>query len=189
LQSKSGAGNLCDLVNTNLRGLWTNGVSNPALAMTSLDRVNTYTRSQLITALTDLIRRWHPARIGTLDGSGLFGQGTDPSGAQIAYPALGGQCFYYDHSDHYYSALFARAARDAYQDAHTFARYRGYNQANEAANVTGAALTLKQSVFQAYAEHDAKIPDAPPYGSLYDSWLERQYDVAASPAPVQPLCP
>jgi len=186
--SKSEAGNICDLATTNLRGLWENGVSNPALAMTSLDGANTYTRSQLITALTELIQRWHPVRIGTADGSGLFGQGTDPSGAKITYPAQN-RCYYYDHSDHYYSALFARAARDAYPDAHTFARYRAYNMANEAANVTGAALTLKQSVFQTYAEHDRDVPDTPPFGGLYDPWLPRQYDADASPAPVQPLCP
>jgi hypothetical protein len=185
--SKSEAGNVCDLAATNLRGLWNDGVASPTLAMTSLDSLNSYTRSQLIAALTGLIRRWHPARIETLDASGLFGQGADPSGRQIVYPALGGRCYYYDHSDHYYSAKFTRVASDAYSDLHTLARHRGYNQANEAANVTGTDLTAKENVFQAYAEHDAFIP-GPPYAGLYQPWLERQYDADGSPAPVQTLC-
>ena len=95
--------------------------------MTSLDDANSYTRSQLVAALTGLIRRWHPTRIQTLDASGLFGEGDDPSGRQIVYPSLGGACYYYDHSDHFYSAMFAGAASDAYADAHTLARHRGYN--------------------------------------------------------------
>jgi hypothetical protein len=185
--SKSEAGDVCDLAATNLRGLWNDGQAEPSLAMTSLDDANSYTRSQLIAALTGLIRRWHPTLIETLDASGLFGGGDDPSGRLITYPSLGGACYYYDHSDHFYSAVFAGEASEGYADPHTLARHRGYNSANEAANVTGADLTTKAAVFQAYAQHDAFIL-SPPYIGLYQPWLERQYDADVSPAPVQPLC-
>ena len=129
-----------------------------------------------------------PTQIGPLDASGMFGDGTDPSGRQIFYPELnGGSCYYYDHSDHYYSALFTGAASDTYDDVHTLSRFRGYNHANDAPNLTGTDLTTKFDVFKAYAEHDDLIA-GPPFDGLYSPWLERQYDADLSPAPVQSLC-
>ena len=47
----------------------------------------------------------------------------------------------------------------------------------------------KQSVFEAYGEHDFFVPDDPPFGGLCEPWLERQYEVSTAPAPVQPVCP
>jgi GlcNAc-PI de-N-acetylase len=184
--SKSEAGNICDLSTTNLRGLWNDGVSTPGLAMTDLDDADSYTRAQLVAAITGLLQRWHPVRIGTLDGTGLFGEGDDPSGLHIAYPGLDGRCYYYDHSDHYHSALFVEAAAAAYQDAHVFASYRGYNQANGSPNVSATDLANKAAAFEAYGEHDGLVADDPPFQGLYDPWLERQY---ATPGPATPLCP
>lgn len=186
--SKSEAGNICDLASTNLRGLWASGGGSQPLALTSIDGAASYTREQLVDALLGLLQRWHPVDIGTLDGTGLFGGGEDPSGLNIAYPALEGRCYYYDHSDHFNSALFAGAARARYADAHDFTQYRGYNQANTAPNVTGAALTLKQAAFDAYGGSDATVGHGPPFSGLYDPWLLRRYDAVGTPASVQPLC-
>lgn len=180
--SKSEAGDICDQATTNLRGLF-NGAP---VVMTSLDTVNSYTRSQLVTAVTQLLQRWHPVTIGTLDATGLYGTGGDPSGLQIPYSDLGGRCYYYDHSDHYYSARFVADARGAYQDVNTLTRYRGYNGATAAANVAAGDATNKSAAFEAYAGHDFFVPDAPPFGGLYDPWILRQL---SAPAPVLALCP
>ena len=183
------AGDVCLNGDTNLRGLWNGEPASPPLTMKALDDSRAYTRDELIAELAFLLRRFHPTRVGTLDSTGLFGEGRDPSGLQISYPALGGNCYYYDHSDHFFSAVFARAARDLYAKPHEFLRYRGYNQANEPANVGGSDLAVKVAAFEAYGEHDFFVPDDPPFGGLYDPWLERQYEASAMPAPEQPLCP
>ena len=54
--SKSEAGNVCDLAATNLRGLFNDGVTDADIALTSLDEVHSYTRSQLFAAVTGPIR-------------------------------------------------------------------------------------------------------------------------------------
>src|SRR4051812_31620306 len=185
--SKSEAGNVCDLAATNLRGLWNEGVSQPNLALTSLDEAHSYTRSQLIAAVTGLIRRWHPVMIETLDNSGLFATGADPSGRQVVFTATGGNCYYYDHSDHYFSAVFTWQANEAYADPHTIARHRGYNMADEPANMAAADIPLKRAMFAAYGLQDGAVGPAP-FNSGYEAWLLRQYDSDVSPAAVEPLC-
>ena len=169
-------GAFCPEDGANLRTLW----SGESSTMTSLDGSAVYTKEQLVGALAGLIRQFHPDRIGTLDSSGLFGTGQDPSGIAIDY-APPWFCDWYDNSDHYYSAVFASAARATYGRAHDFRRYRGYNMANEAPNVSGDDLARKAAVFEAYSEHDAAIADDPPFGGLYDNWLERQYLVPDGP--------
>jgi hypothetical protein len=191
--SASEAGNVCPSSTTNLRGLWLNGSTSPTLAMTSLDGANTYTRAQLVTALANLLRRLHPVRIGTLDATGLFGSGDDPSGLQLVYPALGGRCYFYDHSDHFYSGRFTGEARDLLAAPPTLGMYRGYNQANQdPSNVASEDFSAKQGAFEAYSEHDFSVQldqvAGPPYGGLYDAWLERQYDPSTTPASETELC-
>jgi hypothetical protein len=99
----------------------------------------------------------------------------DPSKCEATFPG-GGSCFY-DHSDHDYSALFALAARISYAQSHTFRRYGGYSSALQSENVTGADFTLKQSVFQTYAEYDRTVVHVPPFNfnGDYSTWLLRQY--------------
>jgi hypothetical protein len=186
--SKSEAGNVCDDAATNLRGLWSDGASEPALTLMSVDGAKTYSREQLIAALADLIRKFHPVHIGTLDGTGLFGDGTDPSGLQIGYDEQGGACYYYDHSDHYHVGLFAGAARDLFDGTHVFRAYRGYNQAQEAENVGDDDWMLKRAAFAAYGAHDGDVGVELPFKGLYEPWLRRQYDAVATPADFQPLC-
>lgn len=169
-------GAFCPEDGANLRTLW----SGESSTITALDGSAVYTRAQLIGALAGLIRQFHPDRIATLDSSGLFGTGQDPSGITIDY-APPWFCDWYDNSDHYYSAVFASAARATYGRAHDFRRYRAYNMANEAPNVSGDDLTRKAAVFEMYAERDSSIPDDPPFGGLYDNWLERQYLVPGGP--------
>jgi hypothetical protein len=185
--SKSEAGNVCDLAATNLRGLWNDGITDDDLALTSLDEAHSYTRSQLVAAVIGLLRRWHPTQIETLDNRGLFGTGADVSGRQIVFTGTGGNCYYYDHSDHYYSARFAWLADESYTDVHTIARHRGYNIANENANMVAADIPLKRAMFSAYGEHDGAVGPGP-FNAGYENWLLRQYDADASPAPTQALC-
>jgi len=97
------------------------------------------------------------------------------------------RCYYYDHSDHYYSAKFTWLADEAYADQHTIARHRGYNMANEPANLPDADLSLKRAMFSAYGQEDGAVGPGP-FNPGYENWLERQYDSDLSPAPVQPLC-
>ena len=155
--SKSEAGNVCDLAATNLRGLWNDGLPDADLALTSLDEAHSYTRAQLVAAVTGLLRRWHPVQIETLDNRGLFGTGADVSGRQIVFTGNGGNCYYYDHSDHYYSAKFAWLADESYADVHTITRHRGYNIANENANLAAADIPLKRAMFRRMASTMARL--------------------------------
>jgi GlcNAc-PI de-N-acetylase len=176
---------------SNLRTLWSGG----AQTITAVDGSATYTRDGLVAALADVIRRFHPETISTLDSSGLNGTGQDPSGIGMVF-SYNGHCDFYDNSDHYYSALFALAAERAYRRPHQLLRYRAYNIGDEVPNVFGLDLEKKKAVFQAYAEHDLEIPSSrPPFCAvdspdfcLYDRWQERQYRVDAANPPNVTTC-
>ncbi len=136
-----------------MRALWTGD----AQTITAADGSATYSKDELIAALATLIQQFHPELISTLDSSGFNGTGQDPSGINITFLNDRLHCDFYDHSDHYYSAIFARAAESAYRRPHQFQRYRAYNMANEDPNVFGQDFAKKEAVFQAYAEHDTAI--------------------------------
>lgn len=173
----------------NLQKLWLDDDgAQPPTVMTSIDGGHTYTKQQLLEALAVIIRRFHPDHVATLDDSGLFGRGDDPSGVRIAYASLPKECYFYDHSDHYYSALFARAALAIAGEPATVTRHRGYNMANDAVNLDAKDSRAKMDAFEAYAEHDERIADKSPFGFLYDPWLRRQYLVGNGPGSAR-VCP
>lgn len=156
----------------NLRTLWI-GASEK---VTALDGSQSYTRAQLIEVLADLIARFRPHRLSTLDSSGLTPDGCkrgDPSAVRLEYPR--GRRYIYDHSEHYHSGLFALAARQQYTRPTEFRRYRGYNVANEAANVTGDCLQRKYDTFMTYANYDSSVLVDGRLGGFYSEWLSRQY--------------
>jgi hypothetical protein len=155
-----------------LRSLWTGTVE----TLTALDGSQTYTRSQLISALVRLMSRFEPDRLNTLDGSGLASDGRhsgDPSDCRVQYP--GNRLYIHDHCEHYYSALFALASGQQYARPIECRRYRGYNIANEAANVIGGDLDLKLQVFMTYAGFDSSVLQNGRPSWLYSLWIHRQY--------------
>lgn len=181
---------------SNLRTLW----SGEAQTTTAVDGSATYSKDQLIAALASLIQQFHPELVSTLDSSGFNGTGQDPSGINMVF-TYNGHCDFYDNSDHYYSAIFARAAEGTYARPHQFQRYRAYNMGDEVANVFGQDLTRKKAAFQAYAEHDSAIGPAfftsnhPPFCGtdpfgfcLYDRWQERRYLVDINNPPNVATC-
>ncbi len=146
------------------------------------DNPKAYTKQQLIDALAALINAFQPNLINTLDSSGLpfncspDDPNPDPSKCEVNYPYNQNKSYYYDHRDHYYSALFAREAQKLYTQPHVFRQYRGYSSALESENVTGSDLELKQLAFQAYAWWDKNIKHKdPPFGEFYQFWVPRQY--------------
>jgi LmbE family N-acetylglucosaminyl deacetylase len=190
-QSASEAGAVGAGASANLQALWIG--EDPATAtkspeITSVDAEHRYTRESLIAALAAVLVAGRPDLVAILDDSGYPEPGQDPSGIRIEYEALAGRCYFYDHSDHYYSARFAAAAIEKYGGQPTVLRHRGYNMAGEAANLTGEEARAKSEAFEAYAEHDKFVPDDPPFGVLYDPWIRRRYLAGSHAAPVR-HCP
>jgi LmbE family N-acetylglucosaminyl deacetylase len=178
-------------ISVNLKALWLG----QSATIPAIDGSAVYSRDQLTSAVASVIREFHPSVLNTQDSSGFNGTGRDPSGITITYDATG-LCDFYDNSDHYYGALFARAAMGNVQGTFVLQRYRGYNIANETANVFGIDVTRKQAAFQAYSENDPAIPSSsPPFCAgatpycLYDNWQERQYPVDVAHPPDDVICP
>lgn len=190
-ESASEAGGIGAGANANLQSLWlgkdpASGMGTPEIV--SIDGARRYTRDGLIDALAAILSSSRPDLVAILDDSGYPAPGQDPSGKQIEYDALAGRCYYYDHSDHYYSALFAAAALRKYPGQPTVLRHRAYNIAGEAANLTNEEALAKSAAFEAYAEHDKLVPDDPPFRVLYDPWIARRYLAGSQVAPIR-ACP
>jgi len=65
-----------------------------------------------------------------------------------------------DHSDHFMTADFTRAADAAYAStAHTLMSYQGYPTASRPANVSGVELARKQAALQAASQYDPGAAD------------------------------
>ncbi len=158
-----------------LEKLWTGRIAE----LSALDDPHvTYTKHGLVDELTKVLRIFRPDRVNALDGTGrnpVPCSSGNPAVCRVYYPATG-RAYLSDHSDHYYSALFAREAHVAYQRPHQFQSYRGYNSALEPPNVSDSAFLEKERVFQTYAEHDDRIDDHPPFDDFYHLWLLRQYE-------------
>jgi len=125
--------------------------------------------------------------------------GLDVSGVYIYYPPFtdGGfngvppQYYNYDHSDHFFAGMFAKAATEGYYAKYgvrpTFREYHGYNIAAKPANVSGTDLTVKQGVLNAYGQHDPNIIQSNDPNNPYDptmhyiTWLSRQYGATLEP--------
>jgi hypothetical protein len=155
----------------NIGSLWHYG-ENPGVVISTVDEVRTYSKQQLIDTLGGLINDFHPDIVRTLDGSGNAGPSYtlgDPSRNITNFVEP-----YFDHSEHYYSAIFADAALQEYDAPYELFEYRGYNIATDVANVSPADLSLKVDAFTAYADYDSQVGgilDDPAYGN----WLRRQY--------------
>jgi LmbE family N-acetylglucosaminyl deacetylase len=141
-----------------LQKLWTGEIN----TIHPVDGSQSYTSQDLTATLTALMTAIHPDIIRVQDYLGSFGHGAD-------------------HSDHYGSAYYARAAHQQYTPEHTFTGYEGYGTAALPENVSGSDLTAKQNAFYAYAQHDSHVcgSTAGCSNSVYESWLRRQYTVGS----------
>ena len=123
------------------------------------DGSSVYTKSDLIAALTALMRTMQPDTIRAQDYLGTFGDG--------------------DHDDHHAGAYFAHSAHLSYGVSHTFIGYMDYATSDNPQNVFDPDLTAKSNAFYAYLAFDsAPCGDPPRCGTNdYAQWLKRQYIV------------
>lgn len=145
---------------TSLEALWTGAAS----TLSAVDGSATYTRAQLLEAITAIIA-WK-----------------QPSSVRIQSAQTTG----YDHPDHRAAGEIARAALAGF--AGTVTAYRGYNIADEPANVGGAALDAKLAALRSYGAFDSMFCGVVcPDGEAME-WARRQYvaplnDPSPSPTP------
>ena len=138
--------------------------------LTSLDGASSFSRPELITALTEWMERSEADCVATLDGGGLY-EG--------------------DHSDHRHSAKFAFEAHRGFTRPHLLSQYRGYNMRGEPVNLSPQVREEKWEVFSLYAQHDPHLcrfggTDCLPQ-SPYAQWSWRQYGTVAVRSVAGPL--
>lgn len=145
-----------------LERLWAGAVAR----VTSVDRAETYTKSELVDVLARLMRAFAPGTIRVQDSYGALGP-------------------YHDHSDHLTAARFATAAQAYYAAPHTLVGYLGYGARHRPGNVRGRPLLGKKAAFYAYGRHDEVCrSDAACEGSKTEAWLRRRYVVTPTFAPL-----
>jgi LmbE family N-acetylglucosaminyl deacetylase len=144
---------------SSLQKLWTEALP----SLTPVDNTASYTRQGLIDTLTQLMAGSKATTIQTQDYVGAFGDG--------------------DHSDHYGTGYFTRAAHQNYTTKHTLVGYQGYGTQTRPANVTGADLTAKQNAFFIYTPFDTNTCQTfDTCTGPIDDWLARQYTVGSETA-------
>jgi GlcNAc-PI de-N-acetylase len=149
-----------------------NSAADGAITLQSIDGSNSYTKSQLVKTLADIMKYAQPKYLHIQDSS--------PSPFITDKDLTVG-----DHVDHVVSARLVEAAEQQYTQPHMVIRYRDYNINTEtASNLSAADQASKLSTFNVYA---AKDPVICPQGngcitvnpelSLYSfyGWTQRQY--------------
>ncbi len=116
-----------------LHALWVGKVS----AVHTLDSGTPYTRKALTQTLTELMYRYGPSDIRTLDYVHHFGDG--------------------DHTDHHIVGYLTLAAQTAYHVPHRLTGYMGYPVAKLPANLSGPVRAQKLATFLAYAPFDHRV--------------------------------
>ena len=115
-------------------------------SLTTVDGTSSYSKDDLVATLAALIETARPDRIATQDFVGNFGEG--------------------DHSDHYATAYFTRAAADRTRRAYTLVGYSGYTERSYPVNLPDPIVTEKQAAWRAYAPFDP---------SICQTWAECQF--------------
>ncbi len=143
--------------NQSLWKLWSGAIP----SITADDGSATYSRQGLIDALGALINEFKPQRIA----------------AQDYLTSSGGR----DNSDHESTAYFTVAANAEYTQPHVLVSYKGYGTSDQAANVSGPLLALKENAFYAYGTSDSEVCSSAEScnNTAYDGWLQRQYVVGS----------
>lgn len=124
-------------------------------SMHPVDGSRSYSRSELVEVLVDLMEDFLPKTVDTQDWTPHFKR---------------------DHSDHVHAGLFAHAAEQRYSASHESRVYRGYNSVDEPVNLLASQQAAKERFLVGYARHDAQLC-APRAGSCrpYSHFLGRQY--------------
>ncbi|KAE8372487.1 GlcNAc-PI de-N-acetylase-domain-containing protein [Aspergillus bertholletiae] len=119
----------------------------------------TYTKTQLLDVLTDIIESFNPDRINTLDYVNDLGDG--------------------DHSDHHTTGFFADHASQNADNNADFYGYMGYLVSSLPANLNADQVADKKDIFYFYAGYDSGTcnSDAACAGRPELAWLEREYMV------------
>jgi LmbE family N-acetylglucosaminyl deacetylase len=143
-----------------LQSLWTGTIP----TMHAVDGSTSYAKRDLIITLASLMTRFQPVTIRTQDFVHTFGGG--------------------DHSDHYATALFTRAASIAYGSVeHALVGYMCYPTVFLTSNLSGEQLKDKIHTYFVYAPHDPAVPQtfaAAKANGSYGRWLSRRYTVPLS---------
>lgn len=124
-------------------------------SIAAVDGSTSYGYQDLIETLASLIDSFQPQLVATQD---YLSQGKD-------------------HSDHLATARLTREAQRLYGSPHRFVGYWDYPTKTFAPNVFGPELARKQAALYAYSAHDTGVcsDEIACLGSLYATWLQRQY--------------
>lgn len=143
--------------NQSLQKLWLGNIS----SIKAVDGSSSYSRQELINTIGQLMTKYKPDQIHTLN----YAEGFDGR----------------DHSDHYAVGFFVLEAHKQYSTRHTLTGYRGYSTASLAANISGSRLTNKQAAFFTYASFDQGVCTSVSACQFteYGSWLQRQYTIGS----------
>lgn len=149
-----------------------NSTSDPLFKITAIDRSNSFTKSQLVKTLADMMKTAEPKYLHIQDSS--------PDPYITDHDMTIG-----DHVDHIVSARLVEAAEGQYTKPHMVVRYRDYNiNAETTPNLSPADQVNKLSIFNTYAANDPvicplKTACVQPGGDLnvysYFGWTQRQY--------------
>jgi hypothetical protein len=149
-----------------------NSSADGAITLQAIDGSNSYTKSQLVKTLADIMKYAQPKYLHIQDSS------PDPYIKDRDITAG-------DHVDHVVGARLVQAAEQQYTEPHMLIRYRDYNINTETVpNLNPADQASKLSTFNVYAAKDPVIcPQgnacitASPELSLYSfyGWTQRQY--------------
>jgi len=137
----------------------------------SVDGANSFSAKELVTALAELVVGFGATSVSTLDSSGYYGMSFTSST---------------DHSDHFYSALFANAAVAQLSASVASRMYRGYNISLDPTNLDPETADDKALAFLAYAANDRALCPNPKSCALHgelDDWVHREYQVVDDPFP------
>lgn len=149
-----------------------NSSADGAVTLRAIDGSNSYTKSQLIKTLADVMKYAQPKYLHIQDSS--------PSPYIKDNDVTAG-----DHVDHVVGARLVEAAEGQYTQPHMVVRYRDYNINTETSpNLSAADQANKLSIFNVYAANDPVIckllnPCITPSPELslysYFGWTQRQY--------------
>ncbi len=135
-------------------------------SLTSVDGQSTYTKDQLVSALSELMKVYGVSEVRT-----------QSSYVSKQYP---------DHSDHIASGQLATLAKNLYEK-NSFENtipipihfYTGYPVREQPANISGSDLIAKEAIFLSYAKFDKSVCQNHVECSgvlTYGSYLSRQYE-------------
>lgn len=142
-----------------LRFLWETPAAAPnSRSLTSVDGLNTYTRSQLIDTLHQIMVFTAAQRVSTLDSSNTHTR---------------------THSDHYHSALFALTAHEKYTPTHSLSIYRDYSEEDYRVNLHADETATNWAAFEAYSPEDMGSQGPCPSANGYCIWSQGQYTFSA----------